>query len=191
MTHRERNLVLGVLPRVEADLGVRREMHGLHRHRVRVRGDVVRQYQDRRLAVAHEIARHGEDEIGGGAGKLFQGKCRLISHTLKEVKYRGIGSFGLSNEKPIRDEALIPDRYSRTENGTDIYILGLRGHKHWKEEMTEQIIHHFWRAIQKGDLDVEIDGQIINSGNIESKMFEVFKSKDFNKKNEQNPIPYY
>jgi hypothetical protein len=45
MAHRLGNLVLGLLPRVEAHVGIRRETHDLHGHGVRVRGDVVRQYQ--------------------------------------------------------------------------------------------------------------------------------------------------
>ena len=53
VAYRQRDLVLGVLPRVEAHLRVRRQMHRLHRDGVRVRRHVVRQDQDRRLAVAH------------------------------------------------------------------------------------------------------------------------------------------
>ena len=64
VAHCQRDLVRGVLPRVEADLRVWSEMDALHRDGVGVRRDVVRQYQDRRLATLHEIARHGVDEIG-------------------------------------------------------------------------------------------------------------------------------
>ncbi len=43
-----------------------REMHGLHRDVIRMGGNVVRQHQDRRLAVAQEIARidHRHRDIG-------------------------------------------------------------------------------------------------------------------------------
>ena len=64
VAHRLGDQVLGILPGVDAHLGLRRETHGLHGHGVRVRRDVVRQDQYRRLAGAHEIARHGEDEVG-------------------------------------------------------------------------------------------------------------------------------
>src|ERR1700681_3344835 len=37
-----------------------------------MRRDVVRQDQYGRLAIAHEIARHGEDEVGVGAEHLGQ-----------------------------------------------------------------------------------------------------------------------
>lgn len=128
---------------------------------------------------------------GKTAGTLFQGKSRLVSHELGGVKYRGMGSLGFPGEKPIRDKEAIPSQYLRTENGTDIYILGLRGYKHWKEDMTRVILDHFWRAIGKGLLEVEIDGQKIEADNIEKKMFEIFSIKDVYKKNEQNPIPFY
>ena len=45
-------------------LGLRRQRRDVHGDRVRVRWNVVRQDQDRCLAGAHEIARHGEDEVG-------------------------------------------------------------------------------------------------------------------------------
>ncbi|MDD5209838.1 MAG: hypothetical protein PHV36_10660 [Elusimicrobiales bacterium] len=128
---------------------------------------------------------------GISAGTLFQGKCRLISHEIDGIKYRGMGSFGLAGERPVRDESLIPNSYLRSENGTDIYILGLRGDKHWKEDVTKVILDHFWRPIQKGSLDVEVEGQKIDSSNIEKKIFEVFDRKDVYRKNESNPIPYY
>ncbi len=64
MAHRQRNLVRGVLPRIKAHLRVGREMHGFHRYGIGVPRNVVGQHQDRRLAAAHEIARHGVHEIG-------------------------------------------------------------------------------------------------------------------------------
>jgi len=38
-----------------------------HGDSVRMRWHIVRQDEHRRLAVAHEVARHGEDEVGIGA----------------------------------------------------------------------------------------------------------------------------
>ena len=64
MAHRQRDLIRGVLPRVKAHLRVRREMHGFHGDSIWMRRYVVGQHQDRRLAAAHEIARHGVDEVG-------------------------------------------------------------------------------------------------------------------------------
>ena len=44
MTHRQGNQIRRLFPGVEAYLGVRREPGRLHRHRVRMRWDVVRQH---------------------------------------------------------------------------------------------------------------------------------------------------
>jgi hypothetical protein len=72
MTHRQRDLIRGVLPRVKAHLRVRREMHGFHGDGIWMRRHVVRQHQDRRLAAAHEIARHGVNEVGVGTVHVGQ-----------------------------------------------------------------------------------------------------------------------
>src|SRR5258706_3689462 len=72
LAHRERNTLPGLLPRIEAHFGLRCEHRRFHGDGVRVRRNVVRQHQYGRLAVAHEIARHGDDEIGVGAVHLGQ-----------------------------------------------------------------------------------------------------------------------
>ena len=92
MAHRQRDLVRGVLPRVEAHLRVRREMHGFHRDGIGVRRHVVRQHQDRRLAAAHEIARHGVDEVGAGPVHVGQ---EGIDH-----RHRDVGPAGAQLRTP-------------------------------------------------------------------------------------------
>jgi hypothetical protein len=60
-------MLSGVLPRVEADLRIGCQMHALHRDDAGVPRHVVRQHQDRRLAIAHKIAAHGVHGVGAGA----------------------------------------------------------------------------------------------------------------------------
>src|SRR5437899_3091321 len=67
LAHRERHPLFRLLPRKQADFSVRRQQRAFHGDRVRMRGDVIGQDQDRRPALANEIARHGEDEIRIGA----------------------------------------------------------------------------------------------------------------------------
>src|SRR5207248_2173401 len=67
LAYRQRYPLLGLLPRKHADFGLWREHRGLHRDGVWMRRNIIRQDQYRRLAVADEIARDGEDEIGIGA----------------------------------------------------------------------------------------------------------------------------
>src|SRR5260221_14633511 len=64
LAHRQRDSLLGLLPREHAHFGMRREHRSLHGDRVRVRRDIIRQDQYRCLAITHEIAGHGKNEIG-------------------------------------------------------------------------------------------------------------------------------
>src|SRR6267378_4866636 len=50
------DVLLRIFPGIDGHLGVRGEAGHLHRDLVRVRGHVVRRYQQRRLDGAHEIA---------------------------------------------------------------------------------------------------------------------------------------
>ena len=67
MAQRLGGLLRGLLPGVDAGLGVRREGRGFHGHRIGMRRDVVGQDQDRGLAGTDELTGHGEDEVGVGA----------------------------------------------------------------------------------------------------------------------------
>ena len=82
LAHRQGNPLLGLLPRKHAHFGLRREHRGLHGDGVRMRRDIVRQDQHGRLAVAHEIARHGEDEVGIGAVHLGQ---EFVDHLHRDL----------------------------------------------------------------------------------------------------------
>ena len=53
-----------LLPRIDADLGLRREHHGLHRDRVRDAPGCRRAARARASGTAHEVARYGEHEVG-------------------------------------------------------------------------------------------------------------------------------
>src|SRR6516162_1979749 len=101
MAHRQRDLVRGRLPRIEAHLGVRREMHALHRHGVGVRRDVVRQHQYRRLTSAYEIARHGEYEVSVRAVHLAD---EGVDHL-----HRDVGPTGAQRRAPALDVILVEE----------------------------------------------------------------------------------
>ena len=59
LAHRQWNPFPGPLPREHAHFGPRREHRGLHGDLVRMRRDIVRQDEDRRLQLAHEARVHG------------------------------------------------------------------------------------------------------------------------------------
>src|SRR5216683_3520978 len=72
LAYRQGNPLLGLLPREHAHFGIWREHRGLHGDGIRMRRDIIRQDKYGRLAIAHEIASHGEDEVGVGAVHLGQ-----------------------------------------------------------------------------------------------------------------------
>ena len=63
LAHGQRNPFLGLFPREHAHFGFGSQHGALHRDGERVRGDIVRQDQDRVLAITHEIARHRKEEV--------------------------------------------------------------------------------------------------------------------------------
>src|SRR5580700_5834641 len=72
LAHGQWNPFLWLFPREHAHFSLWREHRGLHGDSVRMRRDIIRQNQHRCLAMAHEIARHGEDEVGVVAIHLSQ-----------------------------------------------------------------------------------------------------------------------
>src|SRR5215831_5424026 len=66
LAHRQGNSFLGFFPGEDAHLGLWREHRALHGDGVWVRGNLVRENQDRVLATMDEIACHGEDEVRVG-----------------------------------------------------------------------------------------------------------------------------
>src|SRR5262249_10140802 len=66
LAHREGDSLLGFFPGENAHLGFWGEHRALHSDGVWVRGNFVRQNQDRVLATTHEIACHREDKIRVG-----------------------------------------------------------------------------------------------------------------------------
>src|SRR5215813_8747411 len=89
LAHRQRDSLLGFLPGEDAHLGFWRKHRALHGYGVWVRGNFVRQDQDWVLATPHEIACHGEDEIGVG--------FEHPGHKLVDRLHRNLGT--LSNQR--------------------------------------------------------------------------------------------
>ncbi|OGG50958.1 hypothetical protein A2763_02915 [Candidatus Kaiserbacteria bacterium RIFCSPHIGHO2_01_FULL_54_36] len=88
---------------------------------------------------------------------VFQGKARLVSHHDDERDVRqGIGFYGVEGYKALRNDALVPDFFKRSERGTDIYVMGYKTGADWKGKLIKSVLHNFWLAIYNGDLEVSI-----------------------------------
>jgi hypothetical protein len=82
LADRQGNFLFGLLPWEHAHLGLRRRHRSLHGDGVWMRRDIVGQDQYGSLAIAYEIARHSEDEVGVGAVRLGQ---EFIDHVHRDV----------------------------------------------------------------------------------------------------------
>ena len=58
---------------------------------------------------------------------VFQGKARLVSHHDEDRDVRqGVGFFGVSGYKAVRNADIVPELCKRSERGTDILITGYK-----------------------------------------------------------------
>lgn len=122
---------------------------------------------------------------------VFQGKARLSSHKEDRGWIQGNGSFGLPGQKPVRDYQLIPKDFIREDQGTDIYVLGFFESSEWKTHMVKSVLNHFWLAVLKNLLVVDIEGITIRADNIEEMITEYFREEEPDRKDDPNPWPYF
>ena len=125
---------------------------------------------------------------------LFMGSIRVVSHKMGGVLKRGIGSFGLINQIPIREKSQISKQFIVREekSGTDIFVVGVRNPENWKDNVEKAVLKHFWLAIQKNKLVVEIGDIKINKSNLHEKMKSAFKNLTHQAGwKTENPIPYF
>lgn len=88
---------------------------------------------------------------------IFQGRTRLITHIFDGSERRGTGFFGIKGYKSVRDQSLIPEPFSRSERGTDVYIIGYNSdNEDWRQKLAISILENFWLAIYSQDLEVKL-----------------------------------
>lgn len=125
---------------------------------------------------------------------VFQGVSKIVSHIddNEDVK-RGYGSFGLTNQSSVRNREQIDEHMVRKERGLDIFIMGYKVEDDWQIKLLESVLRNFWPAILHDELEVEIDGEILNSRNLENKLTHYFLNKPTkdNNKPEGNPLEYF
>ena len=69
---------------------------------------------------------------------------------------------------PILETLVLDNEFTRNEYGTDIYIIGFRAEENWRSTIISKILDSFMCAIQFGDLEVEVDGILINNEKLQS-----------------------
>lgn len=105
-----------------------------------------------------------------GAQQCFaaQGRLRLISHTDGERKCSAEGYWGETGFRAIEDVADVPAWLARSEIGTSIYAIGFDEKDHWAERMTLSLVTNFFVAIDRGQIEFEVDGTPINSNSLDT-----------------------
>lgn len=113
--------------------------------------------------------------------QVFQGKARLVSHHDEEGDVRqGVGFYGVDGYMAVRESGLVPDLFKRTEQGTDIFVMGYKSGSGWEQKLIKSVLDNFWLAIYQGQLEVTVrDGSEINitKGSLE-KCFDAFDAQD-------------
>ena len=88
---------------------------------------------------------------------VCQGKARLVSHRNDDDDVRqGVGFYGVSGYKAIRDLARVPELFRRESRGTDVFIMGYQSGNGWQAKIVRSVLNNFWLAIYSGNLSVTI-----------------------------------
>lgn len=122
----------------------------------------------------------------------FQGIAELVSFKSGDDVKRGVGSFGLG-QNSVQNLRNIPERFRRTDTGTDIFIACYKNEKGWQKNLIKSILRNFWFAISSGDLAVKVESTEINKNNIEKLLTDHFLGEPFKDsvKPAGNPLQYY
>lgn len=77
----------------------------------------------------------------------------------------GIGYYGDGKKNaPILKELHLDPSFTRGENefGTDVYIVGFKDLNGWQSNIIAKVLESFMVAVMRGDLEVAVDGTIVN-----------------------------
>ena len=84
-------------------------------------------------------------------GVAMQGKSVLITHRDKNKKRtQGVGFIGIKKDDEIiaeRESTQIPKFLSRSENGTDVLVVGFT-EENWADKIKAAALTHFWPALE-------------------------------------------
>ena len=125
--------------------------------------------------------------------RASQGVSKLVSFLDdKDDITAGIGYYGeVDKNTSVKYIQELENINVRNEKGTDIFIIGFLNEESWKKNLIVELLESFLLAILDGNLEVIIEGEVINKDTIESfikkyendlkyagSYFKVIKSKD-------------
>ena len=89
----------------------------------------------------------------------YEGICKLCSTSMEnsDEKTQGIGYYGRDEKNnPILEQYSLEPGYSRTEPGTDIFIVGFRQETTWIKDIVTKVLDSFMSAIVRNQLIIKI-----------------------------------
>lgn len=132
---------------------------------------------------------------------VFQGATKLATHkdphNSSNPRASAFGFYGQDKDEPITVESNIPECFRRQESGTDIHIVGLIPFDRCaiKTSIIRAVLNHFWLAVHRKTIVVEVDGVTIDHASISQLLKEHFPEatdkhsiKNYEK---WNPRPYF
>jgi hypothetical protein len=114
--------------------------------------------------------------LNGSGGSAFQGVAKLTTHrNAAGEKTQPTGFIGIvdpSECKSVRDTAVIPEPFRRSETGTSLFIIAYRqlGGDDWTEEFIREAVENFWPAIYRGSLVFQIGDHRVDAATLPSLM---------------------
>lgn len=133
----------------------------------------------------------------------FEGISLLTTHYIDGQKVSHIGYYDNQDGNPITNPDDIPNRFMRkpepnglTLSGTDIMVMARKEDAGDVNQITKNVLTHYWLSILRNKLVVEIVDKAknvytIDSSNLDSLMESNFPSDVDNARNSINPRPYY
>lgn len=93
----------------------------------------------------------------------------------------GIGYYGVGRKNfPIMEELHLDEEFSRADSdyGTDVYIIGFNNFKGWQSDIIAKVLESFMVAIMLGELEVIVDGTVVNQNTVEDIIYsDTFQSE--------------
>lgn len=121
----------------------------------------------------------------------YLGITKLASRLLDEETGMCTTGYGYycSTEKvlPILEKLVLQKDYTRTEYGTDVYIIDFRAEENWKSSIITKVLDSFMVAIDRGDLIVSVDGTKI----CKETLRDIVYTNEINESEKRNIIGQY
>ena len=81
----------------------------------------------------------------------------------------GIGYYGEGKKNyPILEELHLDPAFTRSDKefGTDVYVVGFNDFTGWQSDIIAKVLESFMVAVMRGDLEVSVDGMIVNQDTV-------------------------